>query len=226
MRSVSTTLPKTRTNADRAKLLLHRQGAFLFDLDGVIIDTEGQYQEFWGAIGREFLPHILDFATRIKGSTLVAIHNNYFPDPAVRSEVDRRLEAYESTMRYPIFAGALEFVGWARSAGIPCAIVTSSNHDKMRQLAAQHPTLTDLFDRTFTAEDAGRGKPYPDCYIRAAHEMGFDPEDCVVFEDSINGLKAGRSSGAFVVGLTTTHPETLVAAHSDLTIQSLAQLLP
>lgn len=199
--------------------------AFLFDLDGVIIDTEGQYQEFWGAIGQEFLPEIPDFATRIKGSTLVAIHEKYFPETTVRAEVDRRLVEYEDNMRYPLFPGAQEFIEVARAKSVPCAIVTSSNQQKMASLATQQPTLTAAFDHVFTAEDAGRGKPYPDCYLRAAERLGVKAEECVVFEDSINGLKAARASGAFVVGLTTTHSADIVSQYADIVICTLSDLL-
>lgn len=201
-------------------------GVYLFDLDGVVIDTEGQYQRFWGSIGREFLPEIPDFATRIKGSTLVAIHDNYFAhDAALREEIDRRLIEFEDQMIYELFDGAADFIRAAASRGIRCAIVTSSNQQKMQSLAAQLPHLTSLFDHVFTAEDAGRGKPYPDCYIRAARHYGLEASECVVFEDSINGLKAARASGAFVVGLTTTHPRDLVEQYADVVTDSLKSLL-
>lgn len=204
---------------------IFQKKAILFDLDGVIIDTEGQYQGFWGAIGQEFLPHIPDFATRIKGSTLVAIHDNYFPDAKVRAEVDRRLIAYEDTMRYQLFPGATALLERVHQHGIPCAIVTSSNQQKMEALTQQQPDLTSLFDHVFTAEDAGRGKPFPDCYIKAAHHFGLNPEECAVFEDSINGLKAAQASGAFVVGLTTTHGRSLVESFADVTFDSLLEIL-
>ena len=60
-----------------------------------------------------------------------------------------------------------------------------------------------LFDHIFTAEDALRSKPAPDCYLHAARFFGFDAKDCFVFEDSLNGLRAGHASGATVVALTT-----------------------
>lgn len=191
---------------------------FLFDLDGVIIDTESQYEEFWGAIGREFMPNIPDFATRIKGSTLIAIHDTYFQEPKIRVEVDRRLDAFEATMHYRIFPEGLAIVEAARQRGIPCAIVTSSNQMKMDLLARQQPHLTSLFDYVFTAEDAGRSKPFPDCYLNAMTHFGAPPEDTVVFEDSVNGLKAARQSGALVVGLATTHPADIVRQYADITL--------
>lgn len=205
-----------------ARLLLleetFKKRLFLFDLDGVIIDTESQYQEFWSSIGREFMPHMPDFATRIKGSTLVAIHDNYFQDPQIRAEVDRRLDEFEATMNYRIFPEGLAIVEAARSQGIPCAIVTSSNQMKMELLRHQQPQLTSLFDHVFTAEDAGRSKPFPDCYLNAMRYFGVSSEECVVFEDSINGLKAARESGALVVGLATTHPAEIVRHYADITI--------
>lgn len=191
---------------------------FLFDLDGVIIDTESQYEQFWGSIGREFMPDIPDFATRIKGSTLIAIHDTYFKDPKIRTEVNRRLEAFEATMDYPIFPEGLAIVTAARSRGIPCAIVTSSNKMKMELLERQHPELLSLFDHVFTAEDAGRSKPFPDCYLNAMKHFGATPDECVVLEDSINGLKAARESGAFVVGLATTHPAETVRQYAHVTL--------
>ena len=204
---------------------LERRKAFLFDLDGVIIDTEGQYQKFWATIGREFLPEIPDFATRIKGSTLVAIHDNYFRNLEIRAEVDRRLFNYEEQMQYCMFERVEEFIIQARKQGHECAIVTSSNCDKMESLAKQLPALTSLFDHVFTAEDAGRGKPFPDCYVKAAHHFGYAPEECVVFEDSINGLKAAQSSGAYVVGLTTTHQKSLVNQFANAIVSQLADLI-
>ena len=124
--------------------------AALFDLDGVIIDTEGQYSQFWGSIGREYLPHVPDFAERIKGTT--------------------------------------------------------------------------LFDRILTSAHYAAGKPAPDCYLKGAEVFGAKPAECAVFEDSINGLRAGRDSGAFVVALTTTNPHAAVAPLADLVAEDLAAL--
>lgn len=200
--------------------------ALLFDLDGVIIDTESQYERFWGEIGRRYHPEIADFATRIKGSTLVAIHETYFSDsPELRAEINRQLDAFEASIVYELFPGVEKFLAAARSTGRPMAIVTSSNLDKMASLAQQQPTLTTLFDHVFTAEDAGRGKPYPDCYLRAAAHFGLDASECAVFEDSINGLCAARASGAYVVGLTTTHPAETVAPLADFTINGLGEIV-
>lgn len=196
--------------------------AALFDLDGVLIDTEGQYFQFWGVIVPKFLPQYPNFGNMVKGCTLVDIHQRFFDnDPAKYGEIDRLLNEFEATMKYKLFPGALELVDELRRNGVLCAIVTSSNQEKMASLAKQLPDLTAHFDHVFTAEDAGKGKPAPDCYINAAKYFGVRPEECLVFEDSINGLKSGRSAGAFVVGVTTTNSAEIVEPLADLTFAGL-----
>ena len=178
--------------------------AVLFDLDGVIIDTEGQYSLFWKQIGEEYMPGMPDFALAIKGRTLTQIYDTYFPDAADRAAITERLNAFERQMDFPYIAGAREFLEALQAQGVPTAIVTSSNCDKMACLYARHPEIKNLVTAVLTAEDARRSKPAPDCYLAAAERLGADISNCIVFEDSPNGLAAGRASGAFVIGVCTS----------------------
>ena len=178
--------------------------AVLFDLDGVIVDTEGQYSLFWKQIGEEYMPGMPDFALAIKGRTLTQIYDTYFPDAADRAAITERLNAFERQMDFPYIAGAREFLEALQAQGVPTAIVTSSNCDKMACLYARHPKIKNLVTAVLTAEDARRSKPAPDCYLAAAKRLGADISKCIVFEDSPNGLAAGRASGAFVIGVSTS----------------------
>lgn len=199
--------------------------AALFDLDGVVLDTESQYSEFYGAVGREFHPDVPDFAQRIKGMTLSQIHDAWFGgQPELQAAITRRLYAFEANMKYEYIRGFPEFIGELRTAGIKTAIVTSSNDEKMQSVFRARPELKTLFDRILTSEDYTASKPDPDCYLTAAGLFGMQPTDCVVFEDSVNGLKSGRASGAFVVGLTTTNPQEVVAPLADFTIRDFTEL--
>ena len=108
--------------------------AALFDLDGVIVDTENQYTAFWSEMQRLYLPDNVDFALQIKGQSLTCILKEYFLGENVRREVLRRLEAFEATMSYLYINGARAFVESLKAAGVPTAIVTSSNKAKMEQL--------------------------------------------------------------------------------------------
>ena len=178
--------------------------AVLFDLDGVIVDTEGQYSLFWKQIGEEYMPGMPDFALAIKGRTLTQIYDTYFPDAADRAAITERLNAFERQMDFPYIAGAREFLEALQAQGVPTAIATSSNCDKMACLYARHPEIKNLVTAVLTAEDARRSKPAPDCYLAAAERLGADISKCIVFEDSPNGLAAGRASGAFVIGVCTS----------------------
>lgn len=185
--------------------------AALFDLDGVLVDTEGQYTRFWTAIGQHDFPGHPNFATSIKGQTLVQIFCKYYKSDAPRQkQITTELSIFEEQMDFPLIAGAVDFIAALRESGVCTAVVTSSNKVKMASLYRRQPCFSNLFDHIFTAEDAGRSKPAPDCYIHAARFFGLNPRDCFVFEDSLNGLCAGYDSGATVIGLTTTNNEESV----------------
>lgn len=185
--------------------------AALFDLDGVVLDTESQYTRFWEGVGRERFPGVADFALRIKGQTLREILQEWFgTDAAGLRWITERLYAFEEGMEYPYIAGAYAYIRQLRAGGVLTALVTSSDRAKMRRVWRAHPELRALFDCVVTAEDMPRSKPAPDGYLKAMVALGARPEECTIYEDSLNGLEAARRSGARVVGLSTTlSPETL-----------------
>ncbi|MBQ5476813.1 MAG: HAD-IA family hydrolase, partial [Bacteroidaceae bacterium] len=84
------------------------------------------------------------------------------------------------------------------------------------------PELMQYFDRILVAEDFARSKPFPDCYLLGASVFDTVIENCVVYEDSVNGLKAGKSANMKVVGLSTTNPTEVVAPLSDIVIPDFA----
>ena len=108
------------------------QTAALFDLDGVLVDTESQYTAFWERAGRRDVPSCPDFANRIKGHTLREIFSSYYDGrEALQRQVEQELVQFEKEMHFPFIPGAMEFVQELRKASIPVAVVTSSNRDKM-----------------------------------------------------------------------------------------------
>ncbi|MBQ8656262.1 MAG: HAD family phosphatase [Prevotella sp.] len=182
--------------------------AALFDLDGVVFDTEPQYTKFWGAQCREFHPEQPGLEHVIKGQTLTQIYERYFTADGLASQqplITRRLNEFEAQMNYDYVAGFEDFVSVLRQRGIKTAVVTSSNVPKMESVYKHHPEFKSLFDAILTSEDFERSKPDPDCYLKAAARFGAAPAECVVFEDSFNGLKSGRAAAMYVVGLATTN---------------------
>lgn len=193
--------------------------AILFDCDGVLLDTESQYTEMWGSVGKELFPDVPDFALRVKGQTLASIKEQWLNnDDALVARMQQLLDGLEANMRYEYVVGAEGFVRECRAAGLRTALVTSSNARKMACVYAARPEFRTSFDTVIIAEDVEHSKPAPDGYLLAAKRFGLPPHECAVFEDSLNGLRAGRASGARVVGLSTTLPATEIAPLSDLVI--------
>ena len=83
-------------------------------------------------------------------------------------------------------------------------------------LGIECSAFRELFDEILTSEDFSRSKPDPDCYLKAAARLGAESDECVVFEDSFNGLKSGRAAGMAVVGLATTNSAESIAPYSDI----------
>ena len=190
----------------------------LFDLDGVILDTEGSYTAFWDDYGSRHFSE-KDFGLKIKGQTLVKILGDYFPEENERKAITDAINDFERKMSYPFVPGVENYIKSLKSNGIRTAVVTSSNLLKMENVYRCHPGFKEMFDIILTSEDFSESKPSPYCYLKAMKLFGAGPENCVVFEDSLAGLQAARASGAFVTALTTTNPEEVVRNYADLVIR-------
>ena len=190
----------------------------LFDLDGVILDTEGSYTAFWDDYGSRHFSE-KDFGLKIKGQTLVKILDDYFPEENERKSITDAINDFERNMSYTFVPGVENYIKSLKSNGIRTAVVTSSNLPKMENVYRCHPGFREMFDMILTSEDFSESKPSPYCYLKAMRLFGAGPEDCVVFEDSLAGLQAARASGAFVTALTTTNPEEVVRNYADLVIR-------
>jgi HAD superfamily hydrolase (TIGR01509 family) len=191
--------------------------AALCDLDGVVFDTEPQYSVFWGAQCREFHPEHPGLEHEIKGQTLVQIYDAWFSGELAEKQpmITERLNKFEQQMDYIYVPGFEEYISQLRGKGVKTAVVTSSNQPKMEAVYQSHPEFRSMFDAILTSEDFERSKPDPDCYLKAAQRLGVEVEDCVVFEDSFNGLKSGRAAGMYVVGLSTTNPAEAIRPYCD-----------
>lgn len=193
--------------------------AALFDLDGVVFDTEPVYTLFWREESRRWHPEIPDLEYRIKGMTLSQIYDKYFYD--VKEEqagITKRLNDYEQEMNFDYVESFCSFVDDLRRHGVLTAVVTSSNNEKMQKVYHRHPEFKSLFDAILTSEDFTASKPAPECYLKCAARFGLSPNDCVVFEDSFNGIKSGRNAGMTVVGLATTNQRADIAPLCDAVI--------
>lgn len=196
----------------------------LFDLDGVVLDTESQYTVLWNNIGKKY-GDVGEIGRLSKGQTLTHILDTYFKGQTeLQKHIIEELYEFEQNMSYAPIPGVMEFMKQMKVASVPTAVVTSSNKAKMENVYRHYPDFKDIVGHVFTSESFTRSKPDPECFLMAMRAFGGTPEDTVVFEDSVNGLKAARASGATVVGLVTSNPREVVEPLSDYAINDFTSM--
>ena len=200
--------------------------AALFDLAGVVFHTEPQYTQFWGTQCRHYHPEHPGLEHEIKGQTLTQIYDRWFSGNLAKEQsvITQRLNDFEAQMDYVYIDGLERLLRELHQEGVKTAVVTSSNQPKMQSVYRSHPEFHTLFDAILTSEDFAESKPSPDCYLRAASRFGAASEECIVFEDSFNGLKSGRAAGMFVVGLATTNSIESIKSFSDIQLKDYSDM--
>jgi len=184
--------------------------AFLFDLDGVLVDSTHSVARIWK---KWAIDHDLDFGPVVAhahGRRSIETIRQFAPGLDAEEE-NRNVENMEITDKDGIVAipGAVEFL--RRLPPNRFSIVTSAT----RPLARARLQYAGLPwpQNAVTAEDVVNGKPHPDPYLKGAALLNVGPADCVVFEDTPAGIRAGKGAGMRVVAFTTTRPaEELKAA--------------
>lgn len=193
----------------------------LFDLDGVLVDSEREYTRIWERINKEFPSDVPNLAEQIKGTTLENILLTHYPDDEIRKKVEARLLDDESKMKYTYCPGARELLEDLKSNGVPIGLYTSSNDLKMEHLYRDLPDIKGFFDTIVTGDMVSRSKPDPEGYLECARRLGLDAGHWVVVEDSLQGVRAGEASGGGVLGVSGTLPAEVLAPHCTAVVTSL-----
>jgi mannitol-1-/sugar-/sorbitol-6-phosphatase len=182
--------------------------AILSDLDGVLVDSHASIMRSWRWWGARHGVEADVIAAiehgRPSGEVIAAL----VPDVDALAE-SRAIDLRQAGDVDDIVAlpGAHELF----AGRDPVAVVTSCTDTLAKaRLGAAGLSVPDVL---VTPERLSRGKPDPEGYLLAARELGFDPEDCIVFEDAPAGVQAGRAAGCHVVGITTTHDPAELDAH-------------
>lgn len=199
----------------------------MFDLDGVVFDTEPQYTIFWGSQFKKYYPQEPGLEHMVKGMTLVQIYDMYFNEqPQKQADITCELNEFEVNMNFEYVAGFEQFITILRSIGVKTAVVTSSNREKMDNVYAKHPEFKTYFDEVLTSEDFAKSKPDPDCYLKAAQKFGANVDECVGFEDSFNGLKSLQGANMAIVGVATTNSREAIAEYAHKVIDNYVGINP
>jgi HAD superfamily hydrolase (TIGR01509 family) len=207
--------------------------AVVFDLDGVIVDSEHVWDAAREALARERSGRWHEGAQQDMMGMSSVEWSRYMhdviglkdPPEEISAEVARRLEAtYREEL--PLIDGATEAV--ARLAERwPLAVASSSNRPII-DLVLELSGLDRFFRATVSSEEVSRGKPAPDVYLEAARRLGADPERSAAVEDSSSGILSARAAGMRVVAIPNMRfpPGEEALAAADVVIPSIGELTP
>ena len=202
--------------------------AFIFDMDGTVIDSTQLDYEAWQKAMREYdaeLPYE-DYIAKL-GAKSSEIAKEYLDvsDEEIDKLISRREEYFKQLVDekgLSLLPGVEQFLQQLRNAHLKTALATGSNAEKLEFIFNKLP-LKQYFDAFVTADDVSQGKPEPEVFVQAAAKLGVDPADCVVMEDATNGLQAAKNGGMRCIALTTTRGADQLQG-ADLIVKGYAEI--
>ena len=220
---------------DSIRNRIHNKKAFLFDLDGTLVDSMWIWEsidvEYLDRFGLELPEDLHSCSEGMSFSETAQYFKERFsiPDTLEKMKSDWNRMAWEKyTQEVPLKSGIREFLRYHRARGVKMAVATSNSRELAEAVISVHG-LTDTFDVIVTGCDVAHGKPFPDVYLEAAVRLGVDPSECLVFEDVVAGIQAGRSAGMEVAAVEdaySLYQERQKKELADLYIADYQELLP
>lgn len=172
----------------------------IFDMDGVLFDTERLYQITWREIASErgiTLPE--DFTKAVSGAAKDAVtaavkrfYRTEQPEEVIREEYERMRIKQEEPL--PIKDGVMEMLSFLKENGWRMAVASSTYHDQVKKNLERNG-LAEYFSEVIGGDEVEKAKPEPDIFLAAAEKIGLPPQECCVFEDSFNGIRAAAAAG-------------------------------
>lgn len=182
----------------------------LFDMDGVLVDSEDficmAAIEMFREKGLKVKPSdFTPFVGTGENSYIGGVAEKYHFPLDIRMAKIRIYEIYDKLAKgnIKLLPGVRTFIDICRKKGLKMIIATSADEVKLKINLRETKLSSVLFDGWVTAEDVTHRKPAPDIYLKAAEKLGFSPEECLVVEDSPSGIRAGKLAGAKTLGVLT-----------------------
>lgn len=203
----------------------------IFDMDGVIVDNHFYHFKAWQLFFEKYGKNIDEdhYKKNINGRTMKAIIHNVFEDQKL-SDVEAKAYGNEKEAIYrDIYSeylaptkGLISFLERVKSEGIKTVIGTSAPKENV-EFTIDGLKLNHYFDDILDERAVSKGKPDPEIYIKCAKAINYPNSQCVVFEDALAGIEAGKNAGSAVVGLATTH-QAHELVNTDLIIDDFSNL--
>jgi beta-phosphoglucomutase family hydrolase len=207
---------------------LFEKRAFIFDMDGTLVDNMRFHTEAWGKMlaenGVEMNAH--DFLVKTAGKTNREILPTVFGEISDERiiELGERKESLYREFFLPVrktVEGVVEFLEEAQKLGVKMAVATAAPVANM-EFILDGLDLRRFFDAITTAADIKNGKPDPEIFLKSAEKLNVEPQNCLVFEDAVGGFEAAHRAGMKSIGIATVNSieeilrlDSIVEAHAD-----------
>lgn len=206
----------------------YKNRAFIFDMDGTLVDNMRFHTEAWGKLlgenGIEMNAH--DFLVKTAGKTNREILPTVFgdiSDEKINQLGNRKESLYRELFlpeRKPV-RGAIEFLEEAKKLGIKMAVATAAPEENVKFIL-DGLDLRKFFGAITTAADVSHGKPNPEIFLKSAEKLRVEPHNCLVFEDAVGGFEAAHRAGMKSIGIATVNSieeilqlDSVAEAHAD-----------
>jgi len=205
---------------------------FIFDMDGVLIDSEPIYFEIEKSTFIHFGANVEEEEHHTYvGVTLASMFEQVQKKHLLDCTVEQMLEFHVKHVMDVIrehpelqpFNGLTDWLDWLKQSGIPM-VVASSSPRALIELILEKLDIRHFFEGMISGEEVAHGKPAPDIFLRAAEILGVAPERCMVIEDSRNGVRAAKSAGMRCIGHQNPGSGNQNLGEADVVIHSYAEL--
>lgn len=178
----------------------------IFDMDGLMFDTEQLSSVFWKQTGDQFGLEIpVEFMNSFRGRNPAAIRDAFLEQYGQDFEYEQFREVrtklqydYIREKGVPLKKGLIELLDYLKKRSIRTAVATSTDR-KLADTMLRRAEVRDYFDAFAYGDMVARSKPYPDVFLKVAEEIGVPIKECLVLEDSIAGVQAGKAAGGYII---------------------------
>jgi len=202
--------------------------AAIFDLDGVIVDTVPLHFKAWQSMFSEYGKSFTfeDYKQKVDGIPRLAGCRAVLTDVSedvIKEASDKKQGYYEEQLKQEgvtVYDTTIKLIKEILAAGIKTAVVSSS---KNCPLILEKTNIADLFEVRLSGHDIVKGKPDPQIFLMAAEKLNVEPKDCLVFEDAVLGVGAGKRAGMKCVGIDRDKKPHLLK-EADIVVEDLSEL--
>lgn len=205
-----------------------KKGA-IFDQDGLMFDTETIWQDSWRAVAASLGCQVpAEFCRSVSGSSgegMIRIVERFFPELDARDYIAQVVERTHQKERehLPEKQGLRKLLQFLQENGVRMIVASSSMREQIAY-NLNHAGIAGYFSDIVSGQDVIQGKPEPDIFLKAAEKLGLAPEDCYVFEDSFNGVRAGHGAGCYTVMVPDqVEPNEEISKLYDVCVKSLLE---